>query len=138
MPDTHWGEHRAAARQRARVRWIAGIAAVLIASPFALDFAARRYVATGGTTTDGRFPLWLPLAYWAIVIAVALTGVYRLHRSSDEVERRRLIDGFAASGLLLGLFVPPAIFVGTINSVMLVWIVALFTGLAVFARPRLS
>ncbi len=138
MPDSDWGERRAVARHRARRRWIVGLAAALLASPFALSAFSHHYAQSGGAMRpNGGFPLWIPLAYWALVIAVALFGVVRLYRTSDEFERRRLIDGFAGSGLLLGLFTPPAAMVGTINSVMIVWVVALFTGLGVFARPRL-
>lgn len=138
MPEPRWGEHLAIARRRARLRWIAGITVLLLASPFVLDFASRRYARTGGTMPDGRFPMWIPILYWIVVIAVALIGVIRLYRTSDEFERRRLTDGFAVGGMLLGLGIPPAFFLGYPFGTMYVWIIAFLAGLAVFARPRVA
>lgn len=138
MSDLRWGERRAAVRQRNRALWIAGTAAVLIASPFLLGVAARHYAASGGAMQNGRFPMWIPIAYWAIVVAVALIGVGRLYRTSDEFERHRLIDGFAVGGVLLGLGIPPAFFLGYPFGTMYVWTIAFLAGLAVFARPRVA
>lgn len=138
MPEPRWGEHLAIARRRARLLWITGITVLLLASPFALDFASRRYARTGGTMPDGRFPMWIPILYWIVVIAVALIGVVRLYRTSDEFERRRLLDGFAVGGMLLGLGIPPAFFLGYPFGTMYVWIIAFLAGLAVFARPRVA
>jgi len=138
MSDPQWGERRAAMRQRTRGLWIAGIAALLMASPFLLGAGARYYYRSGGAMPDDRFPLWIPVTYWAMVVAVALIGVARLYRASDEFERRRLIDGFAVSGLLLGLCVPPVFFLGYDFGIMYVWTIAFLAGLAVFARPRVA
>ena len=138
MSDLQWGERRAAIRQRSRGLWIAGIAACLITSPFLLDATARQYAVSGSAMREGRFPMWIPITYWAIVVAVALIGVVRLYRTSDEFERRRLIDGFAVGGTLLGLGIPPAFFLGYPFGTMIVWIIAFLAGLAAFARPRVA
>ncbi len=136
MPDPHWGEQRAARRQRARRRWIAGIVAVILASPFALHHGSKAYWRSGGVMPDGRFPMWIPTLYWIIVVGIALAGVIRLCRTSDEFERRRLIDGFAVSGLILGLIVPPLFFLGYPFGILYAWLVALLAGIAVFALRR--
>ncbi|WP_294326210.1 hypothetical protein [uncultured Sphingomonas sp.] len=138
MLTPQWGERRVAIRQRSRRLWIAGIAGLLIASPFLLSAAARHYAASGGAMQDGRFPMWIPITYWAIVVAVALIGTGRLYRTSDEFERRRLIDGFAVGGMVLGLANPPAFFLGYQFGIMAVWTIAFLAGLAVFARPRVA
>lgn len=138
MSDPQWGERRAAVRQRVRGLWIAGIATFLIASPFLLSVAARYYHKNGGAMPASRFPLWIPVTYWTIVVVAGLIGVAHLYRTSDEFERRRLIDGFAVSGLLLGLCVPPIFFLGYQFGVMSVWIIAFLAGLVAFARPRVA
>ncbi len=136
MSEPHWGERRAAVRQRARRRRIAAVVAILLASPFALHHGAKHYALSGGVMPDGRFPMWIPLLYWAVVIVVALAGVLRLYRTGDEFERRRLIDGFAASGLLLGLTIPPAFVLGMRFGMIYLWLAALALGLAVFLWRR--
>lgn len=136
MSDPAWGERRAATRQRTRSLWIACIVLFLAASPFLLGAAALHYHNSGGIMPDGRFPLWIPIAYWIIVATVALIGVIRLHHASDEFERRRLIEGFAVSGLILGLSIPPVFFLGYQFDIMYSWIVAFLAGLLVFFRPR--
>ncbi|MDJ0278620.1 hypothetical protein QLH51_17650 [Sphingomonas sp. 2R-10] len=138
MSDARWGERRAAVRQRTRAVWVAGVTLALMASPFLLGLTARQYAVRGGAMRDGRFPIWIPIAYWTIVVAVALIGVAGLYRQSDEFERRRLIDGFAVSGMVLGLGVPPIFFVGHPFGIMYAWVVALLAGLAVFAWPRVA
>ncbi|WP_230769331.1 hypothetical protein [Sphingomonas sp. Leaf4] len=136
MPDPQWGERRATARQRARRRWIAGITAVVLASPFALHHGSKHYAASGGAMPDGRFPLWIPILYWLLVVAIAIAGVIRLYRTSDEFERRRLIDGFAVGGLLLGLLVPPLFFLDLRFGLIYAWLAALLAGLATFTLRR--
>ncbi len=136
MPDPQWGERRATARQRARRRWIAGVVTMVLASPFALHHGSKHYAASGGVMPHGRFPLWIPILYWSIVVAIAIAGVVHLYRASDEFERRRLIDGFAVGGLLLGLLVPPLFFLGSHFGMLYAWLVALLAGLATFTLRR--
>ncbi len=136
MTDPRWGERRTATRQRARWRWIAGLVVVLLASPFVLDFGARQYWLAGGALPGGRFPLWIPLVYWALVVGIAAFGVAHLFRLSDEFQRRRLIEGFAAAGLLLGLSIPPAYAMGLRHGFMFLWLGALVAGFVVMALRR--
>lgn len=138
MKHNSWGERRASTRAWKRRLWIAGVAAVMLALPFALHFGSKHYAAAGGTMPDGRFPLWIPVSFWITTVTVALAGMLRLYRLSDEFERRRLIDAGAAAGLLLILLMPPVFFLGLLDGggVMLVWLGAVAIGLTLAMRPR--
>lgn len=138
MSEPRWGERRATVHQRVRRRWIVGSTTVLVASPFALSAMAQHWQAVGGAMPNGRFPLWIPILYWFVVATIALIGASRLYRASDEFERRRLVDGFAVSGVLLGLLVPPLFFLDFRFGIIFAWIVAFVAGLVVFARPRIT
>lgn len=138
MKYQSWGERRAGTRAWRRRLWIGGTAAMLLALPFALHFGSQHYAAAGGAMPDGRFPLWIPVSFWITAIAVALAGLLRLHRLSDEFERRRLIDAGAIAGLLLILLMPPVFFLDLLDGggVMLVWLGAVAVGLTMAIRPR--
>lgn len=140
MPQDRWGENRAATRARRRMMWIAGTGALLAALPFALHFGARHYAAAGGAMPEGRFPIWIPVAFWITAIAVAIVGTLRLYRLSDEFERQRMVESIAGAGAVLLLLVPPTIFLDLLKggAALLLWLLAVATGLTMFARRRLD
>lgn len=102
MTDGNWGERRL--RERGRRK--GAIRGAMVAAAIAFGVFAPRLVPAGPHAAEVK--LALSLAYMA-VIAV---GAFILWRQTDEVERRIVVNAFAAMGfvtLFAGIAVPLAV-----------------------------
>lgn len=131
MTDGNWGERRLNARAR-RKRAIRG---GMIAAAVAFGLFAPKLVPAGPHAAEVK--LILSLAYMA-VIAV---GAAILWRQTDEVERRIVVNAFAAMGfvtLFAGIAVPLAVPVlGLAYPLMTLWAIGLIAFGASYLMQRL-
>ena len=130
MDKEHWGEQRLAARRR-RKGMIRG---AMIAAALAFAVFAPKLVPAGAGAAQAK--LIVSLLYIAVVLAGA--GWLWLH--SDEVERQRARNVFAAMGFasfvltLVVMLAAPVFHLS--NPTMIVWTIALIAGVVAYLVQR--
>lgn len=119
MTDENWGERRAAARRRRQQV----IHVALVAAAIAFGIFAPRFVSPGPGAAQTK--LVLALGYMAVIAF----GAGMLWRLSDELERCRTLNAFAATGVVTffaGVAVPLAApVIGIAYPLMAVWVLGL-------------
>jgi len=119
VTDENWGERRLEARRRRQQ----AIHVALVAAGIAFGFFAPRFVPAGPGAAEAK--LMLALGYMGMIAF----GAGMLWRLSDELERRRTLNAFAATGVttfFAGVAVPLAAPVlGIAYPLMTVWVLGL-------------